>query len=144
MTEYNREFWEQRVKESRDIQEAVGHPDIGFEVADPVYKAIIKDHIKPEDKVLEAGCGIGRAADWFENYVGIDFVPIFIKVAREMHPNKTFKRADFNKKLPFKNKEFDWVVCISSFQYNEAEELKRVGKKILVLSYGKPHEFQIF
>lgn len=129
------EFWRQR-------EEGPGHPDMGFEKADPYYRKTVGKLIKKGARVLDAGCGYGRFSGWFRDYAGIDFVPEFIEKAKELHPSKTFLVADMNGPLPFKDKEFDWCLMVSSRQYvDDMSELKRVSKNILILSYGEPHEY---
>ncbi len=142
MTDYQDvEFWRSRITDVP--QEGPGKPDNGFEKVDEAYKRITNFHIRPEDKVLDAGCGVGRFSDWFQDYVGFDFVPEFVESAKELHPDKTFLVADFNKTLPFKDKEFDWVISVSSYQYCETNELRRVAKHVLVMNYSNPEEYEI-
>lgn len=136
-------FWEGRILPDANPQDGPGKPDLGFDVIDPIHQEIINKLIKPNDKVLDAGCGVGRISGWFDNYTGIDFVPEFIYQAHRQHPYKKFVCANFNKVLPFKDKEFDWVIMISASQYCKTDEIKRVGKKVLILSYGEPRTYEV-
>jgi len=141
-------FWEQRIKEGGSVEMGMA---VGFEwhIIDPIHKEYIKKYIKPQDKVLDAGCGYGRIANWFEdkNYTGTDFVEEFIREARKRNPTKEFLLSDLSK-LPFRDKEFDWGLLISvkvvirsdpngEKKWKKVEkELKRVCKRLLILEYG--------
>ncbi len=138
------EFWQERITESKDSQDAPGIPDSGWVVVDKAHKIIIERYIKKDDKVLDAGCGVGRVAGWFENYTGFDFVPEFVEIAQQEYPEKRFVVADLKDGLPFKDKEFDWVIAISLSNWEEfKEELRRVALNALILNYGKPEEYEI-
>jgi SAM-dependent methyltransferase len=118
-----------------------------------VHKKIIKREIPKEAKVGDMGCGLGRVSELFENYTGVDFAPAFIEKAKALYPNKTFIVAKLED-LPFKDKEFDWAICISvkgmvigkssaeHWQKMESE-IKRVSKKVLLLEYKFTDEFEI-
>jgi len=144
------EFWKERL----------GYPEIRYSVyltnkddwdlINKTHKEILKEL---RGKVLDAGCGYGRASEWIEDYTGIDFSPDFIEKAKELYPDKDFRIADL-KDLPFKDKEFDWAFCISvkkMIQANLGEdiwdimekELKRVAKKVLILEYSEPDKHEI-
>lgn len=129
-------FWQTRAG-----KEWSGHPDMGWKNWDDIVTPIVAQNIKPFERVLDAGCGTGRFSDWFDNYVGVDFVPEFIKEAERLHPWKTFILADINK-LPFDDKEFDWAIMFSVAQ-SPTNEVKRVAKKVLLISYGEPQNFEI-
>lgn len=119
------------------------------------HKKIISNNIKPDEFVLDAGCGYGRMSELFskENYVGTDFSPDFILKAKELYPDKEFKQADL-KALPFEDGYFDWAICVSikrmvidnlgEDEWNlMLKELKRVSNKVLVLEYEDPKPFEI-
>lgn len=129
-------FWQGRVR-----KEWSGHPDMGWMAWDKIALPVIKGNIKPFERVLDVGCGTGRFSDFFDNYVGVDFVPEFIEEAERLHPGKIFIEADMNR-LPFDNKEFDWALLISVAQ-SPPQEVKRVAKKVLLISYGEPKNFEI-
>lgn len=110
-----------------------------------INKAHAKQFEKMTGKVLDAGCGYGRNSEYFADYVGVDFSPDFIEMAKRKYPNKTFIQANL-KDLPFKDKEFDWAFCVSikkmivdnlgDNEWNEMEkELRRVAKQVMILEY---------
>ena len=150
------EFWKERIDKATEEQFSVYviHR-AGWNHIFEVHKEIIKEHIKPTDRVLDAGCGYGRMAALFtpENYVGIDFSPDFIAKAESKYPNHMFMIGDL-KKLKFEKGEFDWAFCVSIKRMvvdnlgEEAwkkmeKELKRVAKKVLILEYETPTEYEI-
>lgn len=147
------EFWKERLETASSLHYSV------YVASEPLWKAINETHeeifnkeIPKDAKVLDAGCAYGRWANRFDDYVGIDFSPDFIEKAKELYPNKEFMVADL-KALPFKDKEFDWSICVSiknmivsnlgkeTWDIMESE-LKRVSKHVLLLEYGneKPRE----
>lgn len=84
----------------------------------PVEKEVL-EKLKRGRKVLDVGCAWGRVAIPLSKsgleVIGIDFVPHFIREAREnAQVHKTdcsFLIADAVN-LPFKNKAFDYVICM--------------------------------
>ena len=152
-------FWKERLrvaKESGLIRKSVylnNAKDWAF--IEDTHKRIIGNLIKPDDYVLDAGCGYGRMANLFspEKYVGVDFSEDFIENARKLFPYHNFVVTNL-KKLPFKEKVFQWSFCISiramivgNCGQNEWErmlkELKRVSEKVLILEYTDPEQYEI-
>lgn len=149
------EFWKQRIIDSKnygDIHHSV------YISTNSLWERIAKAHqeiLKPyqDKKVLDAGCGYGRASQWFNDYTGVDLSPDLLAKAREFYPDKKFIQARLEK-LPFKDKEFDMAFCISIKamiigNLGEAvwqpmeEEIKRVAKEVLILEYEEPEKFTI-
>lgn len=148
------EFWKERIDTAVKPHYSVYvvHEQ-GWKKIFDAHERIIKEVIWPSDKVLDAGCGYGRMSVLFDNYVGVDFSPDFIKWAKEQYPSKEFIQADL-KALPFKEKEFDWAICVSIKKMIEdnlgkkawrkmRKELKRVCKKVLILEYEDPVPYEI-
>lgn len=150
-------FWRERIRQAKEAGKErysvylTSQND--WDKLNEVHKQIIKKHISRDDSVLDAGCGYGRASEWFRNYHGIDFSPDFIAMAQKMYPNKTFSVADLTA-LTFNNKEFDWGICISIKQMIVAnlgaekwalmeKELRRVCQKVLILEYSDPDKYEI-
>jgi hypothetical protein len=116
-----------------------------------MYEKILKEECN--GKVLDAGCGYGRWSVLFDNYVGVDFSPDFIELAKKEYPNKTFIQGDL-KALPFKDGEFDSAFCVSIKQMIEGnlgkdvwlemeKEILRVSKKLVVLEYTDPENYNV-
>lgn len=148
------DFWADRLRTAVSLHYSV------YVANEPLWNNInthhrrIFDKIIPKDaKVLDAGCAYGRWSTHFENYVGVDFSPDFIKLAKEKFPEKIFLVANL-KALPFSDKEFDWAFCVSiktmvvnnlgEEEWDMMEsELKRVAKKVLILEYENPEPFEV-
>ena len=98
-------------------------------------------------KILDAGCGTGIAANFFNCQTGIDPSEKLIEIARKKHPKIEFIVAKAEK-LPFKNNEFDAVISVTAIQnFDDIEkgldEIKRVGKEF-VLTFLKKSEKRDF
>jgi len=153
-------FWKDRIKHAKI--DGVMHYSVYLKATmsdiDVRHRAIIRKLgiNKPGVRVLDAGCGYGRNAEWFpiENYLGIDFSPDFIDEAVVRYPKYVFQVADLTKELPFEANHFDWAVFNSirqMVQGNLAPEVwetmlanaKRVAKKVLILEYVAPEQYEI-
>lgn len=142
-------FWKdrlERAKRENKLHYAVylTRQDLWDSIA-VAHQKILKREVEPTYKVLDAGCGYGRASEWITNYTGVDSSPDLLRKASELYPDKKFIKADL-KNLPFKNNHFDVAFCISIKQMIRAnlgegewqrieDELKRVAKKVLILEY---------
>jgi len=80
-----KEFWQARAGDQTIPNEAVTHPDISqrwLEIE------MIKDHLKPTDRVLDVGCGNGhttrQVAPHVREIVGMDFADEMINRARSV------------------------------------------------------------
>jgi SAM-dependent methyltransferase len=148
------EFWKERIDRAKRVHihysVYLDNPNRWAKIAE-AHKDITDRIVS--GKVLDAGCGYGRLSQWFDDYTGVDFSPDFLELARQMNPGRTFIQADL-KALPFKDDEFDWAICISIKQmvidslgekvWDEmAKELKRVAKKVLILEYTEPEDYEI-
>jgi len=103
---------------------------------------IVLGGLRPDDRVLEVGCGIGRMAVPLTSYLGeegyyegIDIVPEGVewceKAITSRHPNFRFKLADVHNKqynptatlkaseyrFPYENGSFDFVFLASVFTH---------------------------
>lgn len=141
------EFWKDRIDTATEEHFSV------YVAAQPLWDAInsihneIMDKVIPKDAyVLDAGCGFGRWSTKFDKYLGIDFSPDFIEMAKRKFPHKQFEQQNL-KSLPYKDNTFDWAIVISikamivnncgADEWDMMEkELKRVCKKVLILEYG--------
>ncbi len=93
---------------------------------------------KPE-KLLDVGCGSGISTSvWSCDCTGIDPSDNLIAVAKKNHPKLRFYvgRAE---ELPFPDKSFDVVICITAVHNfhdirRGIEEMKRVGKDRFVIT----------
>lgn len=69
----------------------------GFDVRAAVYEAL-----RPFERVLEVGCGIGETAALFSpcEYIGIDINPLAVEKARQRLPGHDFRQHDVGMALP--------------------------------------------
>lgn len=154
-----KEFWLDRIERSKKSH--IHHSVYGcnlnlWQALERHHIKLIKENIEEGDRILDAACGYGRISKFFETdqYVGVDFSPDFINIAKSIFPNKKFLVADL-KSLPFKDKEFNCVIGISikamivrelgMDEWEKMEsELRRVSKKIILLEYsdGKENHFK--
>lgn len=100
---------------------------------------IIKDNItiKPKELLLDVGCGTGLTTQWKCKTYGIDPAIKLLKKGKKAHYINS--KAE---NLPFKDKQFDWVISITAIQNfsnipKALKEIKRVGKKNFVLTFLK-------
>lgn len=70
--------------------------------------------LPPQAKVLDAGCGTGRDAQFLHQsgfgVVGVDFAPGMIELASSRYPDIQFVEADI-RDLPFEDQVFDGIWC---------------------------------
>jgi len=152
-------FWRQRIEDAKKlggIHHAVyiSRETLWREIEQEHFR-ILKREVEPQFRVLDAGCGFGRACRIFNpnRYVGVDFSPDFIQLATKSYPTYRFIQANIAH-LPFKDAEFDIAFCISikamiignlgeSVWVTIEEELKRVANKVLILEYEDCETFFI-
>ena len=149
-------FWKGRllnvVATGQDLHKAVY--DIDYSVWSSIQgktRDVLRRYVRPGDLVLDAGCGLGVVSTLLPRgvrYVGVDVSPDLIELARVRHPDETFIIGDLRRLSFSVPKQFDWVICRSVRNMIEdnlgpeawAEiltELRRVGKKVLLLEYGE-------
>jgi len=156
---FEQSFWQIRLAEAQKIgllEHAIGQ-GFDFKKIDVLHQEIVQKQIKPEETILDIGCGYGRIVNWFSDkqYTGIDFVPSFIRLAQKIHPAKYFILGDMrNLSEIFKDTQFDWGLLISikemirrdigRDEWQKIENgLLRVCKKLLILEYGNSREEEI-
>ena len=76
-------------------------------------------------KILDAGCGSGLVGielkkNGYKNIVGADFSQSMI----DLIPNNLYKKidlVDLNEPLPFKDDNFDAILCVGTFTYGHVK-----------------------
>lgn len=113
---------------------------------DSIKKIVQNCFITKDSKVLDIGCNTGYCA--FEinhlikcRVIGIDIDPNMIKVAKKIKKNEPFKKLiDFKvadaRKLPFRNEEFDIVICGGSTAFMTNREKSLREYKRVLKSWG--------
>jgi SAM-dependent methyltransferase len=129
------------------------------------YAGLMLSYVKPGDRVLDAGCGYGALLCCFQqaklidriNYLGIDFSPDLIELARYRYPGRDFAVMDLSW-LPLPSNTFDWCILrsvdgmIRNSVSEEAwqpmhAECRRVAKRLFLGGYptkvGEPVPFEV-
>lgn len=104
-------------------------------------KKYLQKTITPDAKVLEVGCGDGRSIfdilPITKDVIGIDHDEKAVKDAKNnfsSYPTIKIRKADATD-LPFKDEEFDFVMCMTTFanfgdkKFTVLKEMKKVLKK---------------
>ena len=154
----NQEFWVNRVQMAKSTNKpnnAVWEGDWSRIVSN--RKAVINSLIKPNEKILDAGCGYGWLSQEIPNpYVGVDQTVALIDYGRELYPNTELVLSKLQK-LPFENDSFDWVVSscvkygiiecenlgemeVGRWKVIETELLRVARKGIIWPSYSNEYE----
>jgi ubiquinone/menaquinone biosynthesis C-methylase UbiE len=84
----------------------------------------IKDMVKPEDIILDFGCGNGRLAGFlcngYREYIGVDISKKLIDLAKQTYSSEKTKFIKINPifdKLPFRDNYFEEVFSIAVFHH---------------------------
>ncbi len=105
------------------------------------YDKIVKLlDLKPTDRILNVGCGEGLTFEHFNKVNPITGVDLF-KESKISQPNFKYMQIKGDGSLPFKDGEFDAVICIGVLEHvkpyealqKTCSEIERVGKKFLIL-----------
>jgi tRNA (uracil-5-)-methyltransferase TRM9 len=88
----------------------------------------LKEHVEPNQSVLDIGCGNGRLLNLFPDmpisYTGIDSSDELVKIARKVHGDKgTFLHGNAIA-LPFKGNSFDVVFSIAVIHHIPSKEFR--------------------
>jgi ubiquinone/menaquinone biosynthesis C-methylase UbiE len=134
------EYWNTRTKGFGDSWASSfwSDPEIGKKVDDFQMRWLRRyvDQIKPCQKVLEVGCGVGRFTVRLANrgaqVYGIDTSPEAIRIMQKKAiPDARFEVMDA-RSLKFQDETFEWVFSITVLMHiTEVQELFRAVKEIL-------------
>lgn len=119
-----REIWTQKGEMEGGIDDLYiydGWEKSKADIKTTAYKIRKELDIKPDDRVLEIGCGAGALAQYLEcEYIGIDFSRSLLKKHIEFFGNSVLY-GEAND-IPFKDKWFDKTFCWGVFLYFESLE----------------------
>lgn len=114
------QYWNKRAEESKDDMELVYNSAQSFARSTAIGEALIRLFVRPEMRVLDAGCGYGRFYPAFKqagaNYTGMDFSDGMLMKARDKNPGGNFIMGNWYE--PPKEQFYDLVfasICLSSF-----------------------------
>jgi len=138
-------IWDSKGKSQSDdllFLDGYEHLDIDFSSKEISNRILELTKAKPENTILEVGCGAGFLAREMQDYDywGVDYSESLIKKHLNLFPKHKVMPAEADR-LPFKNKSFDIVFCYGVFQYLPStkyaekviEEMTRVAKKAVFL-----------
>jgi ubiquinone/menaquinone biosynthesis C-methylase UbiE len=111
--------------------------------------AYIKQHVAPDDRILDVGCGIGSLEERFTDYdiVGIDIAEAMVRTARQRAP-ASFLVGDA-RTLPVRTDAVDAVVFVATLEFiseidtvlQEATRVLRSGGRIVALILNTRSEY---
>jgi ubiquinone/menaquinone biosynthesis C-methylase UbiE len=101
------------------------------------------EKISPQESLLEVGCSEGhylfKMKDKCARTVGVDVEEERITEAKNRNPEGEFYVIQPDESLPFKDREFDWVLCTEVLEHvpdwvKTLEEVKRLARKKVILT----------
>lgn len=112
------------------------------------YSWLIKKNIKKAKivSILELGCGKGAFGDLVNSedkykITGVDIFEPYLNVCKNSGRYKEVMKIDLNRKLPFKDKSFDMVVCLQTIEHLSKKsgklllkEIDRIARRVVVIS----------
>lgn len=119
------EFWQQ--KGTKFITPADKENPEGFDVKEILDMLII-------GKLCEAGCGTGRIAKWFDNYIGVDINPKALEIARQKYPDKDFRLTNLKDPYPEADTTLFYTVCLHIPDNIIEEQLKRARSPRIIIA----------
>lgn len=94
------------------------------------FKILSEIGLKPEDSVLDVGCGLGDLYHWFNSkgfsieYSGIDITADMIKFASERFPDISFIEGSGCNLFVKQKKNFDFVLASGIFTHRQKKPLE--------------------
>ncbi|MHC1719648.1 MAG: class I SAM-dependent methyltransferase [Clostridiaceae bacterium] len=139
--DYWKEVWDRKgSSETKDIRTIDGFESTVADLEKIAANISRVMEIKPEDTVLEVGCGAGGVAQYLNcKYVGVDYSEPMIKKHIQLLGNSVLWSEANN--LPFKDNSFDKVFIYGISHYfphheyadQAFAEMKRVAKKCIFI-----------
>lgn len=91
---------------------------------------IIERYVKPEQHILDVGCGNGRLTETINKikaqYTGIDSSATLIRIAQQQYSQHRFVKGSMLA-LPFPDNHFDVVVAIASLQHIPSQNFRQTA-----------------
>lgn len=126
------------------------YDDSVSQAEDIIIKAHLQKIIKPQNHVLDCGCGTGLAVALLSDvpccYTGIDISKNMLSMAKKKYPDKTFIHGDIASMPSLPAGTFDNIISLNgSFSHvinypdaiNEFLRLLKPGGKAFIMVYGR-------
>jgi ubiquinone/menaquinone biosynthesis C-methylase UbiE len=86
----------------------------------PEYKELFLKYFQPNQKILEAGCGVGQVVLAMRKHGfdchGLDFAEAIIKILNKKFPDIPFDQGDI-RELPYEDKSFDGYISLGVIEH---------------------------
>ncbi|HAX47882.1 MAG TPA: methyltransferase domain-containing protein [Ignavibacteria bacterium] len=141
--------WNEEHAIKHDLDKFYNHPNRLFRFIENkrIRVLITEADIRPDDNVLEVGCGAGHILERINcgRLTGIDISPVQIQRAKARLGSKAKLIEAEGERLPFPDQSFERILCTEVFEHVlEPEklliEMKRVLKDDGIISLSVPNE----
>lgn len=110
----------------------------------PALNATVLPLLRPDTKILDAGCGSGRVLRYLiehgvnpSNITGIDTSNSMLSIARAKSPKVTYKLADIARPPSIKKSSFGMVISVHVFPHLDSKQLNNTMQNFWdVLEFG--------
>ena len=98
-------------------------------------KVLKRISVSKKEKILDVGCGVGKLSRYLKgfNLYGCDITENFVEQAKKEFYKEVKVAEIYN--LPYKDKEFDKIICLGVFEYIQNTE--KAMKELLRVCKGK-------
>ncbi len=98
-------------------------------------------YIKPDDMIIELGCGFGLLSEWFIknsfNILSTDISEKAIEKFRSRVPEARTEKIDIQKSLPYPDSSFDIVIADLCLHYFDTDSTEKILTEVQrILKYG--------
>ncbi len=151
-------FWKSRLERALGGSTPLHHavyicPTDQWERIEQKHRQLLAKYIGPNESVIDCGCGYGRLpnmmpAQWQSRYLGVDFSPELIDLARQRNPDRLFVICNLLDLGNVIRQRFDWAVLTSIRPMVQRElggdvwaamekQIRSVADKLLYLEYDE-------
>ena len=101
--------------------------------------AYFNKHLKPQSRILEAGCGFGGWCEWLarrgHDPIGLEYHKDIVAMSREFNPNSTVELGDVTA-VPYPDKSFDAYISLGVIEHFEDGPHEALTEAYRVLKPG--------
>lgn len=123
-------YWKKRVGDQGE--RATGHVDCTLKDQrkfSDVVRDFIRSHCPTDLITLDYGCGTGRYADLFDEYIGYDITQQLIDIAKKNHPAKKFFVGNTPYLCEFGH-DYEMILTVTVLQHNSDDLVKKILQSI--------------